>query len=96
MLDTDHTRDLAADIEDTCMVLTSLISNRYIGPFETEISNWASRLQIASEVLDQWLIVQALWTYLELVYTSSDIAKQLPQETKRFAQVLYHFPQQML
>lgn len=89
MLDKKHTTNLAAELDDARMVLAALQSNQFRYPFERDIIDWLRRLTIAGEVIDQWMNLQGLWMYLEVVFTSGDVAKQLPQETKRFAQVCF-------
>ena len=45
------------------------------------------KMSTVSEILEQWVIVQNYWTYMEAVFSSGDIAKQLPAEAKRFASI---------
>ncbi|KAH8098241.1 dynein light chain binding protein [Aureococcus anophagefferens] len=63
------------------------------GPFEERIEKWNTTLQIVSELIDEWVAVQKNWLYLQPIFDSPDINKQLPVEGKRFATVDKHWRQ---
>lgn len=57
---------------------------RYNISFKPKIIDWVKKFAVTSKVLENWILVQNLWMYLEAVFIGGDISKQLPLETKRF------------
>ena len=74
-LDKLSTERVLEQLEDAQALLAQMLTSRYIGPLREEAASWAEKLKEVAEVLEQWLEVQALWQYLEEVFSNTETAK---------------------
>jgi dynein heavy chain len=79
--------DYMALLDEHVTMTQAMALSAFKGPFDERIDMWNSSLQIVSEVIDEWITLQRNWLYLQPIFDSADINKQLPQEGKRFSTV---------
>ena len=48
---------------------------------------WYGKLKTVSDVMEEWMKCQSNWMYLQPIFDSGDISKQLPAESKKFKSV---------
>ncbi|XP_058931925.1 dynein axonemal heavy chain 1 [Kogia breviceps] len=77
--------DEASQVLDDHIVMTqSMTFSPYKKPFEQRINSWENKLKLTQEVLEEWLNCQRAWLYLDPIFSSEDINRQLPVESKRY------------
>ena len=52
-----------------------------------QTQDWERLLILMSEIFEEWIKCQRAWMYLEPIFSSDDIMRQLPTEGKRFVGV---------
>ncbi|CAK9050585.1 Dynein axonemal heavy chain 1 (Axonemal beta dynein heavy chain 1) (Ciliary dynein heavy chain 1) (mDHC7) [Durusdinium trenchii] len=76
--------EVMAVLDEQIVVTQAMQFSPFNKPFKEEIDEWNEKLMYVSECLDQWLKVQRAWMYLQPIFDSPDIMKQLPTEGKKF------------
>ena len=76
--------DCSQLLDDHIVMAQSMSFSPYKKPFEERITTWESKLVMTQDVMDEWLTCQRQWLYLEPIFSSEDINRQLPVESKRY------------
>ena len=79
--------DVTAALDDSLVTISTVLGSRFCAPIREEVESWQRKLMYISETLDEWLTCQKQWMYLETIFAADDIKRQLPEESKRFANV---------
>ncbi|XP_071486244.1 dynein axonemal heavy chain 3-like [Diadema antillarum] len=87
--------DVQVLLEDHVVKTATMRGSPFIAPFEAELKEWETRLHRIKNILDSWLKVQAAWLYLEPIFGSEDIRRQIPVEGAMFTTVDGHWKEIM-
>ncbi|KAH9093106.1 hypothetical protein Ae201684P_008767 [Aphanomyces euteiches] len=79
--------EVQAILDEQITITQAMQFSAFKKPFEERINKWEKCLSTVSDVLEEWMAVQRAWLYLQPIFDSPDINKQLPMEGKRFATV---------
>ncbi|XP_035825271.1 dynein heavy chain 6, axonemal [Aplysia californica] len=79
--------DIMAQLEESQVTVGTIRGSRYVTPIKAQVEEWERKLQVFSRTLDEWLNCQRNWLYLEQIFSTPDIQRQLPSEYKLFMSV---------
>lgn len=74
-------------LDDHIVMTQSMSFSPFKKPFQERIASWDMKLRMVQDVLEALSECQRSWLYLEPIFSSEDINRQLPVESKRFATV---------
>ncbi|CRK89849.1 CLUMA_CG003435, isoform A [Clunio marinus] len=79
--------EIQAVLDDSNITITTIAASRYIGALKPRVDEWVRQLDVFGKTLDEWMSCQQSWIYLEAIFSSPDIQRQLPHEAKMFTVV---------
>ena len=82
-------------LDDSTVNIATIAGSRYVGPIKPRVDDWQHKLNLFAETLEEWLVCQRSWLYLESIFSAPDIQKQLPAEAKMFMEVDKSFKEAM-
>ena len=71
-------------LDDNIVMCQAMGFSPFNKPHKERLETFAAKLNLLSEIIEQWLNCQRNWMYLEPIFSSDDIMKQLPAEGAKF------------
>ena len=76
--------EIMALLDDHIVKTQTMRGSPFIKPIEGSCRKWEDTLKYAVTLIEEMIACQKNWMYLEPIFGSDDIKKQLPTESKRF------------
>jgi dynein heavy chain len=81
------TSETVAALDDSLVTVNTVLSSRFVAGIRDYVEEWRKTLNVMQETLDEWMTCQRNWMYLEAIFGSPDIVRQLPVAAKLFKAV---------
>ncbi|XP_049633509.1 dynein axonemal heavy chain 14 [Suncus etruscus] len=88
--------NIMTQLEESQNILTTAKGSSYLGPNKDLVHEWIQNLRVFSRTLEEWTKCQRNLLNLEPIFNSSEIQRQLPEETKLFSKVVSSWKDIML
>lgn len=82
--------DVQALLDDHILKSQSMRGSPFIAALGKKATDWEEKLINMQDIMDVWVQVQSTWMYLEPIFSSEDIMRQMPVEGRNFKAVIVY------
>lgn len=79
--------DIITLLDDHVLKSQAMKGSPFIAALGSRATDWEEKLILMQDILDVWIQVQSTWMYLEPIFSSEDIMRQMPTEGRNFKAV---------
>ncbi|CAD2219349.1 Dynein heavy chain, N-terminal region 2/Hydrolytic ATP binding site of dynein motor region/AAA domain (dynein-related subfamily)/Dynein heavy chain AAA lid domain/P-loop containing dynein motor region/AAA+ lid domain/P-loop containing dynein motor region D4/Microtubule-binding stalk of dynein motor, putative [Angomonas deanei] len=80
----DGVDELMEELEEQQVTIQTCQASKFVSEMKEQVEQWETKLITIRDVLMEWVSVQKSWMYLEFIFSSDDIKRQLPDESLLF------------
>lgn len=81
----DGADEMLEELEEQQVVVQTCLASKFLSSVQGEVEEWEKKLSTIRAVIMEWVSVQKAWMYLEFIFSSDDIKRQLPDESLLFS-----------
>ncbi|XP_076295130.1 dynein heavy chain 2, axonemal kl-2 [Lasioglossum baleicum] len=78
------TDEVMLTLDEQQVQLSAMKATRFVEPFAAQVDYWERTLSTIGEVLELTLVIQRGYMYMDNIFTTDDIKKQLPRECDEY------------
>jgi dynein heavy chain, axonemal len=61
------------NLDDHQVGIQTMLGTRFVAEIRSTVEEWEKKLVLISDIIDEWLICQRNWMYLENIFNAPDI-----------------------
>jgi len=66
------------------MAVSTMMGSKFVAEIRDDVESWEKKLSYIQNIIDEWLVFQRQWMYLENIFNAEDIQTSLPNESVLF------------
>lgn len=80
----DDIEEVLVNLDESLATINTVLGSRYIKPLLSQAEAWRTSLILLQNVVDEWVLCQRQWIYLENIFSAPDIKRHLAAEATKF------------
>jgi len=81
-----NNEDLISKLDDTLLTVNNILASRFVEGIRARVERQLKLFRYLQELLDEWMVHQRNWLYLEPILTSPYAIRNMQKEVKQFSQ----------